>query len=162
MGAFDDQIDDKMQADNRQLTEWLASRLHPVETMLAVARAGDVASVSYRTFYIGLTPMRAIVQYTDARGELVGAPCSVRPGDIADTPVWHSGRTRRALLSGIENQMRVALRNGRPYRFVILNGVSFEENMAPEPQLAVLWSFLDWLSAAQQHSMEPRPFGLAG
>ena len=69
--------------------------------------------------------------------------------EIADAAVWTSGTTRRALLAGTENQVRVTLEGGQPFRFVPLHGVSFEENLAADSQLALVWSFVDWLMAAE-------------
>jgi hypothetical protein len=149
VGAFDEQIDNRVNDDNQHLTEWLRSRRHPSETILAVCRAGEVASVNYRTYILGLTSARLICQPTDRRGRALGRARTVYPADVADTSVWTSGSTRRALLAGTENQVRVTLTTGQPFRFVPLHGVSFEENLAADPQLAVVWSFVDWLMRAE-------------
>jgi hypothetical protein len=149
VGAFDDQIGNRVNDDNEQLTAWLRSRLHPAETALAVCRAGEVASINYRTFILGLTSTRLVCQPTDRRGRMLGRARSVFAHDIADAAIWRSGSTRRALLTGTENQVRVTLTSGQPFRFVPLNGVSFQENLAADPQLAVVWSFVDWLMSAE-------------
>lgn len=149
MGAFDDEIGNRVNDDNEQLSTWLRNRLHPAETALAVCRAGEVASVNYRTFILGLTSVRLICQPTDRRGRMLGRARTVYAHDIADAVVWRSGRTRRALLTGTENQVRVTLRSGQPFRFIPLNGVSFQDNLAADPQLAVVWSFVDWLMSAE-------------
>lgn len=159
MGAFDDQIGTRVNEDNEQLTAWLRSRLHPVETPMAVCRAGEVASVNYRTFVLGLTSARLICQPTDRRGRLLGRARTVYAHDIAATPIWRSGSTRRALLGGTENQVRVTLTSGQPFRFVPLNGVSFQEHLAADPQLAVVWSFVDWLMAAEGAAERVRQAG---
>ena len=149
MGAFDDQIGNRVNEDNEQLTAWLRSRVHPSETMLAVCRAGEVASLAYRTYILGLTSARLICQATDRRGVALGRARTVFAAEIADAAVWTSGTTRRALLAGTENQVRVTLEGGQPFRFVPLHGVSFEENLAADSQLALVWSFVDWLMAAE-------------
>lgn len=159
MGAFDQQIGTRVNDDNEQLAEWLHSRLHPVETPLAVCRAGEVASVNYRSYVLGLTSARLICQPTDRRGAPLGRPRTVYAHDIAATPVWESGSVRRSLLSGTENQVRVTLTSGQPFRFVPLNGVSFEEHLAADPQLAVVWSFVDWLMAAEGAAARVRQVG---
>jgi hypothetical protein len=156
VGAFDDQIGNRVNDDNEQLTEWLHSRTHPVETALAVCRAGEVASVNYRTFILGLTSARLICQATDRRGRMLGRPRSVFAHDVADAVIWRSGSTRRALLAGTENQVRVTLTSGQPFRFVPLHGVSFQENLAADPQLAVVWSFVDWLMSAEGAALRVR------
>jgi hypothetical protein len=156
VGAFDDQIGNRVNDDNEQLTEWLRSRTHPAETALAVCRAGEVASVNYRTFILGLTSARLICQATDRRGRMLGRPRSVFAHDVADAVIWRSGSTRRALLAGTENQVRVTLTSGQPFRFVPLHGVSFQENLAADPQLAVVWSFVDWLMSAEGAALRVR------
>ncbi len=149
MGVFDHQIGNRVNDDNDNLTDWLRSRIHPSETKLAVCRAGEVASLHYRTYVLGLTSVRLILQATDRRGALVGSARNLFPHDIGNAAVWTSGSTRRALLSGSENQVRATLTSGQPFRFVPLHGVSFEENLAADPQLAVVWSLVDWLMRAE-------------
>lgn len=148
MGVFDDQIDHRV-GDEEQLRDWLRSRVHPSETPLAVCRAGEVASLRYRSYLLGLTSARLILQPTDRRGEPDAAPRSLFPYQVGDAAVWSSGAVRRALLTGSEHQLRFTLTTGRPFRFVPLHGVSFEEHLAADPQLAVVWSFVDWLMRAE-------------
>jgi len=149
VGVFDHQIGNRVNEDNENLNDWLRGRIHPSETKLAVCRVGEVASLHYRTYLLGLTSARLLLQSTDRRGELLGSSRSLFPHHIADAAVWASGSTRRALLCGAENQVRLTLTTGQPFRFVPLHGVAFEQHLAADPQLAVVWSFVDWLMRAE-------------